>query len=128
MLQNSYCLGEAGHESSVQLEQPPSAVIHTPKSPPDSFSNSEGAKTDKKKRNKKKETKVKIKQKLEEDKLKEALESEMEQQKLADKLLTIDERKRPYNSMYDVKAPTEEDMEAYYLKRSRQDDPMSQFM
>lgn len=39
-----------------------------------------------------------------------------------------DERKRKYNSMYDVKAPTEEEMEAYYMKRKRDDDPMAAFI
>ena len=39
-----------------------------------------------------------------------------------------DERKRKYNSMYDAKAPTEEEMEAYYRKRSRPDDPMTAFL
>lgn len=39
-----------------------------------------------------------------------------------------DERKRSYNSMYENKAPTEEDMEAYYRKRARPDDPMAAFL
>jgi pre-mRNA-processing factor SLU7 len=37
----------------------------------------------------------------------------------------LDERKRGYNSMYDVKAPTEEEMEDYYKKRKQFDDPMA---
>ncbi|KAH6947379.1 hypothetical protein HPB50_018534 [Hyalomma asiaticum] len=45
-----------------------------------------------------------------------------------DKTQETDERKRKYNSMYDVKAPTEEEMEAYYMKRMRDDDPMASFM
>lgn len=39
-----------------------------------------------------------------------------------------DERKRKYNSMYEIKAPTEEEMEAYFLKRKRDDDPMASFL
>lgn len=39
----------------------------------------------------------------------------------------MDERKRPYNSMYENKAPTEEELEAYRMKRMRTEDPMSQF-
>ena len=39
----------------------------------------------------------------------------------------IDERKRGFNSMYDAKAPTEAEMEAYYRKRQRAEDPMAQF-
>ncbi|XP_073824833.1 pre-mRNA-splicing factor Slu7 [Musca autumnalis] len=39
-----------------------------------------------------------------------------------------DERKRPYNSMYDVKAPTEEEIEEWQRKRKRDEDPMLQFL
>lgn len=39
-----------------------------------------------------------------------------------------DDRKRPYNSMYDVKAPTEEEIEEWKKKRPRSDDPMLQFL
>jgi len=45
-----------------------------------------------------------------------------------DRLMAMDERKRPYNSMVDSKAPTEEEMEAYHLKRQRSDDPMAAFL
>jgi len=38
-----------------------------------------------------------------------------------------DDRKRGYNSIYDNKAPTEAEMEAYYRKRSRDEDPMKHF-
>lgn len=64
----------------------------------------------------------------EKDTLEKALEQEETNQKMADRLLSIDERKRPYNSMYEAKAPTEEEIEAYYLKRRREEDPMNQFM
>jgi pre-mRNA-processing factor SLU7 len=40
----------------------------------------------------------------------------------------MDERKRPYNSMFEVKKPTDEEMEAYYMKKRREEDPMAQFM
>jgi len=46
----------------------------------------------------------------------------------AERLSRMDERKRPYNSMVDSKAPTEEEMEAYALKRQRSDDPMAAFL
>ena len=39
-----------------------------------------------------------------------------------------DERKRGYNSKYDVKAPTEEEIDEWKRKRPRTDDPMMQFM
>lgn len=53
---------------------------------------------------------------------------EERQQKHASYLLSMDERKRPYNSMYEAKEPTEEEMEAYRMKRQREEDPMSQFV
>lgn len=44
-------------------------------------------------------------------------------------ILTKDERKRSYNSLnISNAAPTEEEMEAYRMKRSRADDPMANFM
>ena len=51
-------------------------------------------------------------------------------EKEVDRLMEMDERKRPYNSM---KAdggvlPTDEEMEAYRLKRKRQEDPMAGFL
>lgn len=58
----------------------------------------------------------------------QALEMEERQQKRAEYLLSVDERKRPYNSMYEVKAPTEDELEAYKMKKRREEDPMSQFL
>ena len=51
-----------------------------------------------------------------------------EEERQAARLLSMDERKRPYNSMAEAKAPTEEDLEAYYLKRQRTEDPMAGFL
>ena len=48
-----------------------------------------------------------------------------------DRLLALDERKRPYNSLVkdgSSKEPTEEEMEAYRLKRRRVEDPMADFL
>merc|ERR1712241_1098852 len=48
----------------------------------------------------------------------------------AERMLSLDERKRKYNSFKadNNKAPTEEDLEAYYMKRKRDNDPMAQFL
>ncbi|KAL1122439.1 hypothetical protein AAG570_002770 [Ranatra chinensis] len=86
----------------------------------------------KKKKNKKKMRKEKKKQKkkeekTEEEKLKEALKKEDEQRREAERLLNMDERKRPYNSMVEVHKPTDIEMEAYYMKKRRDEDPMAQF-
>jgi len=47
-------------------------------------------------------------------------------------LLNIDERKRKYNSLKsDINTqqePSEEELEAYRLKKHRHDDPMAQFI
>lgn len=45
-------------------------------------------------------------------------------------VVEMDERKRGYHSMKadDGKAPTEEQMEAYYMKKRRTDDPMADFI
>ncbi|XP_076308311.1 pre-mRNA-splicing factor SLU7-like isoform X2 [Tachypleus tridentatus] len=61
-------------------------------------------------------------------KLKRALKKEEKQQREAKKLLSMDERDRPYNSMYNVKAVTEEEMEAYFMKRLPPEDPMAAFL
>ena len=41
----------------------------------------------------------------------------------------MDERKRPYNSLrgLDTREPTEEEMEAFRMKRKRFEDPMAHF-
>ena len=56
----------------------------------------------------------------------------MEREKLrvaqVDRLLAMDERKRPYNSMMNVAEPTEEEMEAFSRKKVRSDDPMAAFL
>ncbi|KYQ46367.1 Pre-mRNA-splicing factor SLU7 [Trachymyrmex zeteki] len=63
-----------------------------------------------------------------EDKLKEALRKEEENAKQADRTLKMDERKRPYNSMYETKELTAEEIEAYQMKRKRDEDPMAHFL
>nr|CAD7453371.1 unnamed protein product [Timema tahoe] len=89
-------------------------------------------KKDKKRRRKENKKKIKVKKTVEEEtdqeKLNKALEQEEENQKEAERLLSIDERKRPYNSMFEVKKPTDEEIEAYLMMRRRDEDPMAQFM
>lgn len=58
----------------------------------------------------------------------QALAKEDLHQKEAERILAMDERKRPYNSMFEIKKPTDEEMEAYYMKKRREEDPMAQFM
>lgn len=58
----------------------------------------------------------------------QALAKEELHQKEAERILAMDEKKRPYNSMFEIKKPTDEEMEAYYMKKRREEDPMAQFM
>ena len=81
------------------------------------------------------EKKKKKKSKKEEDfeaQVAKAMKKQEETDKRAEELLKTDERKRKYNSMQggieDTKQVTEAEMEAYYRKRQREDDPMAQFM
>lgn len=60
--------------------------------------------------------------------LAQALVAEEARLKHVELLLQIDERKRGYNSMYETKEPTEEEMEAYRMKRQRPEDPMASFL
>lgn len=62
--------------------------------------------------------------------LPQAIEAEEEREKEIDQIMSLDERKRPYHSMKadESRAPTEEEMEAYYLKKRRKEDPMADFM
>ncbi|XP_068633882.1 pre-mRNA-splicing factor Slu7 [Battus philenor] len=146
----SYCVGEAGKSVMLDVPEEKKEVkekkekVKSDKSSSDSSSSSSSSsesdtdtrskteRTSKKKKNKKKAKKKKKKEqkkeKKAEDKLKKALEEEEKQQKRAEHLLSVDERKRPYNSMYEVKAPTDDQMEAYLMKRKRDEDPMAHFM
>lgn len=58
----------------------------------------------------------------------QALDAEDKWAKHVEALMHVDERKRPYNSLLEVKAPTEEEIEAFRMKRSRPDDPMASFL
>ncbi|XP_017547487.1 pre-mRNA-splicing factor SLU7 [Pygocentrus nattereri] len=62
------------------------------------------------------------------EKLKRALTAEDQRLKQVAEMMQIDERKRPYNSLKEVREPTEEEMEAFRMKRSRPDDPMASFL
>ena len=60
---------------------------------------------------------------------KQALEAEDLRDRRMDEVLRTEERKRSYNSLNVNSAePTEEEMEAYRMKRSHENDPMAQFM
>jgi len=62
-------------------------------------------------------------------KVEKALKAEEQRLRKVKDLLNMDERKRPYNSMNAVEqAPDEAELEAYHMKRKRDEDPMAFFM
>lgn len=109
-------------------------------SPPASSSRTERKKKSKKnKRKNKKKSSKKSKPSDDEDDdssdsdpesnpLKKALRAEEKHHKRVAELMAKDERKRPYNSMFEVKQPSENEIEAYLIKRRREDDPMAEFV
>lgn len=60
-------------------------------------------------------------------KVAQAMIEQRAQEAQASRLVAMDERKRPYNSMVDVHEPTAEEMEAWRMRQSRADDPMAHF-
>lgn len=156
LIKNSYCTGARGQEAvaagalllTARDDDDPN---HTSEQkPPVDFQaeskrdedDSSQIKKDKKKRKKRKGKKKKRRESsssssessissedetsdgLNVKKLKAAIEREKEQKRDEE----TDERKRKYNSMYEIKAPTEEEIEAFRLTQQRSEDPMSQFM
>lgn len=156
MVQNSYCTGKSGVAltknvpelgnivPAIDNETPESInklietankaeksiIAHQLSSPSSSSSDSETKLKSKSKKKKKKIKKKKKKAKKEEvkDALKKALEKETERIKEVDRIMKMDERKRPYNSMYEVAKPTDEEIEAYHMKKRRDEDPMANFV
>ena len=60
----------------------------------------------------------------------QALAAEERREREMEELMSLDERKRPYHSMKaeEGRVPTEEEMEAYKLKKRRTEDPMADFL
>ncbi|ELV12288.1 Pre-mRNA-splicing factor SLU7 [Tupaia chinensis] len=132
----SYCTGEAGKE-----------VVNSEEGIINDIAGEEGVKKpqtlmemhqEKLKEEKKKKKKKKKKhrksssdsddEEKKHEKLKKALNAEEARLLHVKEIMQIDERKRPYNSIYETREPTEEEMEAYRMKRQRPDDPMASFL
>ncbi|XP_078509546.1 pre-mRNA-splicing factor SLU7-like [Lissotriton helveticus] len=135
----SYCTGEAGKEIAgtdiCELEDEPVAdeIMTKPKTLVEMHLDKLNEDKKKKKKKKKKHKKSTDsdsdnEERIKREKLKKALNAEEARLKHVQELLQIDERKRSYNSIYESKEPTEEEMEAYRMKRPRPDDPMASFL
>lgn len=153
-IKNSYCTGNAGKKTAEAAVIEIKRTVNEEEKSNEEIINSSDEKSEsndtssdeeekvlrpiKSKSSKRKEKKQKQKEKRknkkkaarlqEQDKLKEALQKEEERQKEAERLLQMNERKRPYNSMYEVKEPTMDEIEAFQMKRQREDDPMAEFL
>ncbi|XP_050428611.1 pre-mRNA-splicing factor Slu7 [Adelges cooleyi] len=156
LVQNSYCTGTVGielaksvpelgkivpvvendiPETSYKANESTSKLSSVGSSSPSSSSSAfeseekvkEKSKKKKNKKDKKKKKKKKKSKKEIKDALKKAVEKEEERLKEVDRIMKMDERKRPYNSMYEVSKPTDEEVEAYHMKKRRDDDPMANF-
>ncbi|XP_028272422.1 pre-mRNA-splicing factor SLU7 [Parambassis ranga] len=138
MVKQSYCTGDAGIEvnntdcvpfeeglTEPQEEEQPKSLLemHREKITKDKK---------KKKKNKKKRhgsgSSDSEDEEKKKEKLKKALEAEDRRVKHVEALMQLDERKRPYSSLQELKAPTEEEIEAFRMKRCRPDDPMASFL
>ncbi|XP_031842614.1 pre-mRNA-splicing factor Slu7 [Nomia melanderi] len=152
-IKNSYCTGEAGKKASdatvtenkrateEENSDDQKEASHDEKSSSNDSSSDEEEKRpkimkksksakrkDKKRKQKERKQKEKKAKKEVEDKLQQALQKEKDSQKRAERLLEVDERKRPYNSMYEVQEPSAEEIEAFQMKRQRENDPMAEFL
>lgn len=148
-IKESYCTGQAGIEAAKERSKIAIEDEEEEEAPQKSLVEQHKETMKEKKKKKKKKNKHKKRKKKESSsssssdddsdlsegeeerrkakRLKKALKREEEHQRRADELLALDERKRPYNSMFEAKAPTEEEMEAWRMKQRRTEDPMTHF-
>uniref|UniRef100_A0A3Q3VUS7 Pre-mRNA-splicing factor SLU7 n=1 Tax=Mola mola TaxID=94237 RepID=A0A3Q3VUS7_MOLML len=130
MVKQSYCTGEAGVTIvSRCINRVEDVNMFNPQMHRDKMVK-EKKKKKKSKKNKKhvSDSSDSESEEKKKEKLKKALEAEDKHVKHVEALMQLDERKRPYNSLLEVKAPTEEEMEAFRMKRCRPDDPMASFL
>ncbi|XP_076148678.1 pre-mRNA-splicing factor SLU7 isoform X1 [Alosa pseudoharengus] len=139
MVKQSYCTGDAGKKtmstSCVPFEE--GLEVAEEEEMPKTLLELHQEKMKDKKKKKKKDKKHKKRDSDSSDeedeakkreKLKKALLAEDQRQKEVEEIMLLDERKRPYNSLKEVREPTEEEMEAFQMKRPRSDDPMASFL
>uniref|UniRef100_A0A8B9I0E2 Pre-mRNA-splicing factor SLU7 n=1 Tax=Astyanax mexicanus TaxID=7994 RepID=A0A8B9I0E2_ASTMX len=122
VVKQSYCTGDAGKKTGVSAAY--SILLK--------FMHQEKMKEKKKKNKKHKKKDADSSDEEDEskkkEKLKKALTAEDQRLKHVAEIMQLDERKRPYNSLMEVREPTEEEMEAFRMKRTRPDDPMASFL
>uniref|UniRef100_A0A4W3ILH1 Pre-mRNA-splicing factor SLU7 n=1 Tax=Callorhinchus milii TaxID=7868 RepID=A0A4W3ILH1_CALMI len=120
----SYCTGEAGKNTVVSLV----LFIHLYWLQMHKEKQKEERKKKKKKHRKSHSSDSEADDAKKKEKLKKALIAEEARLKQVEQTLQLDERKRAYNTIYETKEPTEEEMEAFRMKRQRPEDPMASFL
>ena len=135
LIRQSYCPGTIIEEKEIEFEtnnksndtnpdKPKSLVeLHREKLNKEKLQPKDSSSTDDKNSTMKK---------LDKKKIQAASKLIAERERQAEEMVNADERKRRYNSLKsdinDQREPTEEELEAYRLKKFRHDDPMVQFM
>uniref|UniRef100_H2LLL8 Pre-mRNA-splicing factor SLU7 n=2 Tax=Oryzias latipes TaxID=8090 RepID=H2LLL8_ORYLA len=138
MIKQSYCTGDTGFKTNNsdcvpfedgpienQEEEQPKTLLEMHQ---DKMKEKKKKKKNKKNKKRASDSSDSEDEEKKKEKLKKALDAEDKRVKQVDAIMQLDERKRPYNSLYEVKAPTEEEMEAFRMKRIRPDDPMASFL
>jgi pre-mRNA-processing factor SLU7 len=137
LIRQSYCTGIIVEEKEIVFETSEKLNDDVDQDKPKSVTELHREKLNKKKIQPKPSTSSKddknaILKKLDKKKVQEAAKEIAERERLAEELGNIDERKRKYNSLKtdlnEQSEPTEEELEAYRLKKHRHDDPMAQFV
>ncbi|KAM4554813.1 pre-mRNA-splicing factor SLU7 [Odontesthes bonariensis] len=138
MVKQSYCTGEAGiginnsdcapFEEGLmepQEEELPKSLLEMHR---DKIKEKKKKKKSKKNKKHSSDSSDSEDEEKKKEKLRKALEAEDKRVRHIETIMQLDERKRPYASLQEVKAPTEEEMEAFRMKRPRPDDPMASFL
>ncbi|XP_065919281.1 pre-mRNA-splicing factor SLU7-like [Dysidea avara] len=133
MVKGSYCTGETG-KLARKAHNPSSLMSLKESGDHDNQVKSlmeehaeKQVKKSKKERREEERTKAEQEELAKQERLTKALAAMEKEEKSH---VELDERKRSYHSMKadHGKAPTEEEMEAYYMKKRRTDDPMADFI
>ena len=136
LVRNSYCTGMIVEEKEIEFQSSNQTNDGDPQEKPKSLTELHREKINKQKTKPKAaagtDEKNSVMKKLDKKKVQEAAREIAAKERHAEELLAIDERKRKYNSSKtdtnEFKEPTEEELEAYRLKKHRHEDPMAQFM
>jgi len=135
LLRQSYCTGVIVEEKEIEFETNDIPNDDNDQDKPKSLVEMHREKLNKQKVQPKSSSsnddKNSTMKKLDKKKVQEAAREIAEREKRAEEMLNVDERKRKYNSLksdINQQEPTEEELEAYRLKKHRHDDPMAKFM